>query len=108
MTEENAGCQAAHYVQKAPATVGGGASDAATWVITRGTRAGMRRRPWMEFIDFSALKLVAAGTSEYIERLNANANYVRFNYLQVGLGLALLSTITRPLCLLSTLCVVAA
>lgn len=65
--------------------------------------------PWLEFVDFSAIKPVAeGGFNEYVERLKANTSYFRFNYLKLGLGLALLSTITQPLCLLGSLILIAA
>jgi PRA1 family protein len=109
MVSEEQGSTATHAVEKALATVGGAASTATSWVTDQGSTTLVRGRPWLEFIDFSAFKPVAeGGMKEYGDRLYANARYFRFNYLQLGIFLALLSTVTQPICLLGTLCLIAA
>lgn len=100
---------AAQAVTGALAMVGGAAERGAAWASESSGAALGRGRGWMEFCDLSALKLAAdGGAGEYVARLQANAQYFKFNYLQVGLGVALLSTVTRPLCLVGTGVLVAA
>jgi hypothetical protein len=109
MESSSTSSAAAGTVEVALASVGRAASGAGEWLSTRGSATLVKARPWLEFCDLSAIKPVApGGPSEYVARLSANASYFRFNYLQVGLALALLGTVTQPMCLLGALLLVAA
>lgn len=76
-------------------TVGRFVATATNLVGSRSEVATRRARPWLEFFDLSAIK-PADGLSGYIDRLRRNCTYFVFNYLILGLGLSLLSVVTKP------------
>lgn len=63
-----------------------------------GDLATNRAKPWLEFFDLSAFKLVDNGSfSDYLQRIRINAPYFAFNYCLLGLALTVISVITKPL-----------
>ncbi len=90
-------------VEGALGAVGGLASVGLSQVARRGSQVTQGMRPWLEFLDFSAFGLASGGTNEYLSRYRANLQWFFLNYIMVGLGMAAVSEITKPVSLIGAL-----
>lgn len=90
-------------VEGALGAVGGLATVGISQVAQRSRAVTKGMRPWLEFLDFSAFGMASGGTSEYLSRYRANLQWFFLNYIMVGLGMAAISEITKPVALIGAL-----
>lgn len=80
--------------------IGNLGKGALSLVASRGMNVTSRARPWLEFADLSALGPAQGGAKEYLRRFRVNVRWFMLNYIVIGLVMAAISVITKPLALL--------
>lgn len=89
------------------AAIGGLTASSSSLLGVSGDLATSRARPWLEFFDLSAFKLVEeGGFKAYIDRLRINGPYFIFNYVILGLLLSIISVITKPVAIVGVVALV--